>query len=58
MAEALDNVAVKPISKETENIAVEQTNTQESNEEANLKAFTEFCEFEMLRIKDQYPNCV
>ena len=42
MAEALDNVAVKPISKETENIAVEQTNTQESNEEANLKAFTEF----------------
>ena len=58
MAEALDNVAVKPISKETENIAVGQTNTQESNEEANLKAFTEFCEFEMLRIKDQYPNCV
>lgn len=58
MAEALDNVAVKPISKETENIAVEQTNTQENNKEANLKEFTEFCEYEMLRVKEQYPNSV
>ena len=58
MAEALDNVAVKPISKETENIAVEQTNTQENNEETNLKEFTEFCEYEMQRVKEQYPNSV
>lgn len=58
MEETFNKVAVKPISKETENIAVEQTNAQESNEEANLKAFTEFCEHEMQRIKEQYPNCV
>ena len=58
MAEALDNVAVKPINEETGNMTVEQTNTQVSNEEANLKDFTEFCEYEMLRIKEQYPNCV
>lgn len=49
MAEALDNVAVKPINEETGNMTVEQTNTQVSNEEANLKDFTEFCEYEMLR---------
>ena len=53
MAETLDNVAVKPINEETENIAIEQTTTQESNEEANLKAFTEFCEYEMLDV-----NCL
>lgn len=58
MAEELDNVAVKPISEETENIAVEQTNAQDSSEETNLKAFTDFCEYEMLRVKEQYPNCV
>ena len=58
MAEALDNVAVKPINEETGNMTVEQTNPQVSNEEANLKDFTEFCEYEMLRIKEQYPNCV
>ena len=58
MAETLDNVAVKPINEETGNMTVEQTNTQVSNEEVNLKDFTEFCEYEMLRIKEQYPNCV
>lgn len=58
MAEAFENEVVKPISKETENIAVEPTNTQEGNEEATLKEFTEFCEFEMLGVKEQYPNCV
>lgn len=52
MAEELDNVAVKPISEETENIAVEQTNAQDSSEETNLKAFTDFCEYEMLRVKE------
>ena len=45
MAEALDNVAVKPINEETGNMTVEQTNTQVSNEEANLKDFTAQGEF-------------
>lgn len=58
MAEELDNVAINPINEETVNITVEQTNTQKSNEEANLKAFTEFCKYEMRRIKEKYPNCV
>lgn len=58
MAEEFENEPVKPINEETGNMTVEQTNTQVSNEEANLKDFTEFCEYEMLRIKEQYPNCV
>lgn len=58
MAEVFENEPVKPINEETKYIAVELANTQESNEEANLKAFTEFCEYEMRRIKEQYPNCV
>ena len=58
MAEEFENEPVKTINEETGNMTVEQTNTQVSNEEANLKDFTEFCEYEMLRIKEQYPNCV
>ena len=58
MEETFNNAAVKPINEETENIAVEQTDTQNGNDEANLKEFTEFCEYEMLGVKDKYPNCV
>lgn len=56
MAEEFENEPVKTINEETGNMTVEQTNTQVSNEEANLKDFTEFCEYEMLRVKEQYPN--
>ena len=58
MAEEFENEPVKTINEETGNMTVEQTNTQVSNEEANLKDFTEFCEYEMLRVKEQYPNSV
>ena len=58
MAEEFENEPIKPINEETGNMTVEQTNTQESNEEANLKAFTEFIEYEMLGVKDKNPNCV
>lgn len=58
MAEEFENEPVKTINEEMGNMTVEQTNTQVSNEEANLKDFTEFCEYEMLRVKEQYPNSV
>ena len=43
MAEEFENEPVKTINEETGNMTVEQTNTQVSNEEANLKDFTELC---------------